>query len=385
VARPEPIYLDHMASTPLDPRVRDAMLPWLDAVAVGNPHSAHGAGWRAGAAVDGARAEVAALIGAASGEIILTSSASEANHLALFGASRAGGTVLASAVEHPSVLACLPELERRGRRTGVVPVDGRGVVRLDALEQALSDAGAGALVSVMAANHEVGTIQPLAEVAALARAAGALIHSDATQFLSSGRLDVRALGVDLLSLSGHKLYGPQGIGALRVRDGVAFEPTLRGGGQQGGRRAGTVPVALAVGLGVACRILPSEGEQGLSRIRDLRDRLWQGLHRTLPDAVRNGADDGLPHCLSVTSPGIDAADLLLDLPELCASTGSACASDAPGPSPVLLAMGRSAEEAHATMRFGLGRFTTVDEIDRALTLLAGSLRAEGVLAAAVAQ
>jgi len=377
-----PIYLDHLASTPLDPRVRAAMLAWLDAGAAGNPHSAHGAGWRAAGAVERARDQVAALIGARPGEIVLTSGATEANNLALIGASRPGDLVIASAVEHPSVLACLPALERQGRRTRTVAVDRDGRIGLDALAEALREPGPGrTIVSVMAANHEVGTLQPLAEAVALCRAHDALVHTDATQALGTQPLDVRTLGLDLLSLSGHKLHGPQGIGALWVRDGVRLEPLLAGGGQERGRRPGTVPVALAVGLGEACRLARERRDEDATRLRPLRDRLWHGLRTVWPGAVRNGAGDGLPHALNVTLPAIDTEDLLLDLKELCASTGSACASGTAGPSPVLLAMGRSAAEAHASLRFGLGRFTTADEVERAIGLLSAALDARRPLEA----
>jgi len=354
----DPVYLDHQATTPLDARVLEAMRPWLDGRNVGNPHSAmHRGGWRAAEAIEAARAGVAALIGARPGEIVFTSGATEANNLALCGASRDGGAVVASAVEHPSVLDCQGPLEARGRTTRTVPVDGEARIRLDRLEPV----GAGDLVSVMAANNEVGTIQPIAEIAALCRAHGALFHTDAVQLLSTGAIDVRATGIDLLSLSGHKLYGPMGIGALYVRDGIEIEPQLFGGGQQNGVRPGTLPVALCVGLGAACRIARAERDADAERLKALRERLFFGLQTELLDIRRNGSIEGLAGCLNVTLPGIDAEELLLDLPELALSTGSACSTGAPGPSHVLLAMGRTPEDAHASIRFGLGRGT--DEAD----------------------
>lgn len=369
-----PIYLDHMASTPLDPRVREAMLPWLEAGAAGNPHSMHRAGWRAAEAIQRARGEIAALIGAAPGEIVVTSGATEANNLALFGGSRAGGVVLVSAIEHPSILACLPALERHGRMTRTVPVTPDGHLDLDALAAALTDTqGRDVLVSVMVANHEIGTLQPLDGVGALTRKSGGRLHSDATQGLSSQALDVRSLDLDLLSLSGHKLYGPQGIGVLWVRDGLRLEPLFFGGGQQGGLRPGTLPVAPIVGLGEACRIDREERAHDAGRLARLTARLWQDVREIWPAAIRNGGRPQLPHCLSVTLPGVDAEDLLLDLPDLCVSTGSACATAEPGPSPVLLAIGRSAEAAHGTIRFGLGRFTTQEQIDCVLTRLGSAL------------
>lgn len=375
------VYLDHQATTPLDPRVREAMRPWLDGENVGNPHSAmHRAGWRAADAIEAASAEVAALIGARPGEIVFTSGATEANNLALFGASRAGSSVVASAIEHPSVLDALPELERRGRRTRVVPVDGDGRLRLDQIEP-VED---GDVVSVMAANNEVGTLQPLAEVAALCGERGALFHTDAVQLLSTAELDVRATGIDLLSLSGHKLYGPMGIGALYVRDGVRLEPQLFGGGQQAGIRPGTLPVALCVGLGEACRIACEERESDAARLVALREKLLDRLGAAVPGLVRNGsAEHGLAGCLNVTFPGIDAEDLLLDLPELALATGSACSTGAPGPSHVLLAMGRTPEQAHASIRFGLGRGTTDDDVAFAAERIAAAVHARHPAPAAV--
>jgi cysteine desulfurase len=363
------IYLDHLASTPLDPAVLAAMLPWLDPAAAGNPHAAtHRAGWRAAAAVDTARSQVAALIGARSGEIVFTSGATEANNLALLGAVPAGWTIAVSAIEHASVMACLPVLAKRGHPVRILPVDGTGRVDLAALDAVLH-AGP-TLVSVMSANNEIGTLQPLGAIGALCRRHGALFHSDAVQSPGTAALDVRALGVDLLSLSGHKLYGPMGIGALFIRDGLALTPLLAGGGQQEGRRPGTVPVALAVGFGAACVLAATRRGDDAARMQRLRERLHDGLAAALPALIRNSpATDCLPGCLNVAIPGVDAADVLLALPELAIATGSACSSGGTGPSPVLLAIGRSAELAHASFRFGLGRSTTDAEIDRAPALL----------------
>jgi len=361
------IYLDHLASTPLDPLVRDAMLPWFAPEAVGNPHASHPAGWRAADAIEEARAAVAALVGARPGAVVFTSGASEANALALLGATPPGGLCVVSAVEHASVLGCLPELRRRGHRTAVLPVDRDGRVDPDTLADALPDGPA--LVSVMAANNEVGTVQPLAELAAAARRRGALVHSDAVQALGTRRLDMAALGLDLLSLSGHKLNGPMGVGALLVRDGVRLSPLSAGGGQQDGRRAGTLPTALCVGLGAACRLAGARAEEDGRRVAALRDRLWGLLSAALPGIARNGAPDGLAGCLNVTIPGVDAADLLLGLPDLVLATGSACHSGTAEPSHVLLAMGRPAADAHASLRVGLGRTTTGAEVEAAAARL----------------
>jgi cysteine desulfurase len=367
----EVIYLDHMASTPLDPAVLEEMLPWMMQGAAGNPHAAgHKRGWRAAEAIERARGKVAALIGARPGEILFTSGATEANGLALLGVVPEGWPVLCSAVEHPSVLACVGELGRRGHVTGILPVDGAGFVDPDALR-----VEGPALVSVMAANNEVGTVQPIAELARRCRERGGLFHTDAVQVLSTGIVDVREMGVDLASLSGHKLYGPMGIGALYVRQGVNVRPLLFGGGQQGGRRPGTLPTALCVGLGAACRIAKLRAAEDAVRLRDLRERLFAALAAGLPGLRRNSPEaGGLAGCLHVTVPGVDAADRLLDLPDLALSTGSACSSGQGGPSHVLLAMGRSAEDAFGSIRIGLGRFTTVDEVDRAAARLIEALQ-----------
>lgn len=367
------IYLDHLASTPLDPLVLEAMLPWMRGQAVGNPHAAHPAGWRAADAIAQARAEVAALVGAQPGEVVFTSGATEANTLALLGGVPAGGGCVVSAVEHASVLGCLPELRRRGHAVAILPVDAGGRVDPAALNEALSGLPTPALVSVMAANNEVGTVQPLAELAAVASRHGATMHSDAVQALSTRALDMAALGIHGLSLSGHKLYGPMGIGALIVRRPFRPVPASPGGGQQRGLRGGTLPTPLCVGLGAACRLARERREEDARRISELRDRLWQRLRSRLPGIRRNGAADGLAGCLNVTIPGIDAADRLLDLPELAVATGSACHSGASEASHVLLALGLSVMDAHASVRFGIGRGTTAAEVDEAADRLAAAL------------
>jgi cysteine desulfurase len=371
------VYLDHQATTPLDPQVFEAMRPWLDGRRFGNPHSAgHRAGWSAAEAVEAASGEVAALIGARPAQIVFTSGATEANNLALLGASREGEAVATSAIEHPSVLDCLPELTRRGRHTVMLPIDRYG--RVDPARLAATLADGPALVSIIAANNETGVIQPLAEIAGLCREHGALLHTDAVQLLATAALDVATLGVDLLSLSGHKLYGPMGIGALYVGDGVRVEPQLYGGGQQHGRRPGTLPVALCVGLGAACRLAQARREADAERLRPLRERLFAALAAERPDIRRNSPRErGLPGCLNLTFPGVDAADMLLDLPELALSTGSACGSGRDGPSHVLLAIGLRPEDAYGSIRFGLGRGTTEDDVDFAAARITAWLRAHG--------
>jgi cysteine desulfurase len=368
------VYLDHLASTPTDPLVLEAMLPWLSSGGAGNPHAAwHRAGWRAAEAVDRARTEIAALIGASPGEIIFTSGATEANNLALLGAVPAGWPLVASAIEHASVLACLPVLAGRGHRAALLPVDGSGCVDCNRLEELLSTGPA--FVSIMSANNEIGTIQPLADIAMLCRRYGAILHVDAAQSLSTQEIDVGALGVDLLSLSGHKLYCPTGTGALFVRDGLALSPMMLGGGQQGGRRSGTVPVALSVGLGAASALALRRRNEDAARLTILRERLHAGLASSILGVRRNSpAEKGLPGCLHVSIAGIDAADLLLDLPDIALSTGSACAGQ-DGRSHVLAAIGLGDADAHASLRFGLGRSTTTAEIDFVIESLSAAVSA----------
>ena len=360
------IYLDHMATTPLDPAVITAMAPWFSGERFGNPHAiANAAGREAELVVEDGIASVAALIGADPGEIVLTSGATEADNLALVGATRPGDHLVTVATEHSAVLAVARHLETQGRTVTVVDTDRQALVDPDAIAAALRPETR--LVSVMTVNNETGTKQPIDAIGALCRERRILFHTDATQALTTTRFDVRAQPIDLLSISGHKLYGPQGIGALFVRDGVTVAPLIIGGGQQGDRRSGTVAVGLAAGFGAACRVALSQRDADAIRITALRDRLWSGLseihgiERTVPPAICAA------HCLHVTVNGIDATDILLDLPDLAASTGSACASG--GKSPVLQAMGLSPRQSFGAIRFGLGRLTTAEEVDRAAALL----------------
>jgi cysteine desulfurase len=378
------IYLDHLASTPLDPEVRAAMLPWLDPARAGNPHSEHPAGWTAMKAVEAARASVAELIGARPSEIVFTSGATEANNLALFGMAEDARQIIVSAIEHPSVLEPAAALGAGGTPVQVLATDSAGRIDLDELEGLLSQGPA--LVSIMAANNEIGTLNPLAQIGALCRSRGAIFHCDAVQALTTQTIDVAALGIDLLSLSGHKLYGPQGISALYVRGGIALRPLTHGGGQQGGRRAGTLPVALCVGLGAACRLALAHRHADKERLAALRDRLLAALAQGVPRLWRNGPDtEVLPGCLNVTIPGLDAADFLLDLPELAISTGSACSSTADAPSHVLRAIGLSAEDAHGSLRFGLGRGTTAADIGKAAGQILTALQDRGLASSPAAR
>ena len=337
----------------------------------GNPSSrSHGFGWRAAEAVEEARARVASLIGAAPSEIVFTSGGTEANNLAIKGLaehSRARGDhVVTCTTEHKSVLDCCASLGRRGLSITHVPVDGFGRVDLDRLRESLTDDTI--LLSVMAANNEIGTIHPLGEIGAVARERGVPWHCDAVQAAGKTDVDVRALGADLMSISAHKMYGPKGVGALYVRRGgrprVRVAPQVHGGGQERDLRSGTLNVPGIVGLGKACELCQGELEDEGARLAALRDRLHRGITRQLENVGLNGhPQDRLPGHLSLTFGGVDGAALLLALKEIALSAGSACSSGSGEPSHVLRAIGMDADRAFSSLRFGLGRFSTAEEID----------------------
>jgi cysteine desulfurase len=363
-----PVYLDHHATTPLDPCVLDAMLPYFSE-RFGNPHSAqHAYGWAAEQAVERARTQVAGLIGALPEEIVFTSGATEANNLAIRGvAARAGDRrhVVTCATEHPCVLETCRALRRDGFEVIELPVQHDGLLDLDRLSAALRPDTT--LVSIMTANHEIGVFQPIAEIGRLCRERGIVLHTDAAQAAGRIPLDVAALGVDLLSLSAHKLYGPKGIGALHVRRGLRLAPLLAGGGQERGLRPGTLPTPLCVGFGTACALAQPELATEAARVRALRDRMYDGLRQALPEIRLNGAAERrLPSNLNLCLPGIDAEDLLAGLPELALATGAACASATQEPSPVLRALGLSDEDIQGSIRIGLGRTNTPAEIEFAI-------------------
>ena len=372
------IYLDNQSTTQCDPAVLTAMLPWFTAQ-FGNPHSAeHPMGQQAADAVEAARAEIGALIGAEPREIVLTSGATEANNLAIKGAARHAGTagprrIITLATEHKCVLASVSDLAKEGFEPVVLAVAANGLLDLDRLREALRTPTL--LVSVMAVNNETGVIQDLAAIAALARAAGALVHADIAQAAGRMPLDVAALGLHLASVSAHKLYGPKGIGALYVRrrPRVRLAPLFSGGGQERGLRPGTIPAPLAVGFGVACRLAAASLPAEMPRIAALRDRLAELLHARIPGLLRNAA--GAPcvsGCLSLRFPGVAALDLIAAAPELCVSTGSACTSAELAPSHVLTAMGLTRAQAAGTLRMGIGRFTSAADIEAAADLLASA-------------
>lgn len=367
------VYLDYQATTPMDPLVRDAMLPYLEDH-FGNPHSInHTFGWHAAAAVRTARSQVAELIGADDGEIVFTSGATESCNLAIRGTVKASATdrnkVITVATEHPAVLETVRDLRRTGHEAIIVPVGKDGLVDLADLERALDERTV--LVSVMAANNEIGVLHPLHEIAELCRVRGALLHTDATQ--ASGRIDIDVdiWNVDLLSLSAHKVYGPKGIGALYVRSGVPIKPIATGGGQEHGLRPGTVPAPLAVGFGTACQLAREQWQQDAVRMAKLAMSLRGNLTRNCPD-VRFFGDlqQRLPGSLSMGFPGITADEVIDTVKDRIAiSTGSACASGTAEPSRVLLALGLDRETAATGFRVSVGRFTTDEEIQIAIGAL----------------
>jgi len=370
----DPIYLDFNATTPIDSAVRAALLPFLDSD-FGNPGSAHGFGRPAAAAVAAARADVAALIGARPEEIVFTGSGSEANNLAIKGVAydclRRGlrPHIITCAVEHPAVLETCRSVEAFGAAVTVVPVDATGRADPDRIAAALTPASV--LVSLMHSNNEVGTLQPVREVAALCRPRGVLIHTDAAQSLGKLPINVHDLGIDLLTVVGHKLYAPKGIGALYVRRGVRLEPLVHGGGQEFGLRAGTENVALSVGLGVACRIAAASLPDETRRLQALRDRLHRRLVAGLGDRlILNGhPNERLPNTLNVNFPVASGHELLARVPGVAASTGSACHSGQARLSPVLAAMGVSPDVGRGAVRLSVGRLTTEDDVDRAAEML----------------
>jgi cysteine desulfurase len=378
-----PVYLDYHATTPVDPAVLDAMLPFFTERFGNAASKQHAYGWEAHEAVDRARRQVADLIKASSNEVVFTSGASESNNLAIKGVACArrsrGNHLVTIATEHKSVLDSCARLERDGFRVSTLGVDSEGFVNLDALREAVTSETV--LVSVMAANNEIGVLQPLAEIAAIVHERGALLHTDAAQAVGKVPIDVSALGVDLLSLTAHKCYGPKGTGALyvrRQRPKVPIECQIDGGGHENGMRSGTLNVPGIVGLGacaeVAGRLLAEES----ARLSALRDRLLAGLRVGLDEVTVNGSlERRLPHNLHVSFAGIEGEALLMALGDLAVSTGSACSSGSQAPSHVLQAIGAVAEGAGASIRFGLGRWTSDADVDFAIdrvTTVVRSLR-----------
>ncbi|MHB1549893.1 MAG: cysteine desulfurase family protein [Vulcanimicrobiaceae bacterium] len=371
----ERIYLDHAATTPVRPEVLEAMLPYFTQSGY-NPSSLHAEGRRARAALDEARDRVAGLLGAQRKEIVFTGSGSEADNLAIHGVARAlggpGGHLLSTAIEHPAVLRALDALRDEGWAVSLLAVDRDGLVDPAAFAAALRPDTV--LASVMYANNEIGTVEPIARLAAIARERGVLFHTDAIQAAAYLPLDVAALGVDLLSLSAHKFYGPKGVGALYVRDGTPLQPMIRGGGQEFGRRAGTENVAGIVGFATALSMAAGERDAASVRVAGLRNRLERAILASVEGAWINGGGAArLPGTSSASILDVDGEQLLvrLDLEGIAVSGGSACASGALEPSHVIAALSGEPRGRFGTVRFSLGRSTTAEEIDRLIALLPG--------------
>lgn len=379
-----PVYLDNHATTPPDPRVLAAMRPWWEEN-FANPHSAeHAMGREAEEAVEAARRHVAALVGAEAREVVFTSGATEANNIAIKGAARFAASqgnerrrLVALATEHKCVLECVRDLVAEGFEAVLLPVGADGLLDLDALRRALAAAPT-LLVSAMAVNNEIGVVQDLRAIGALAKEAGALFHTDAAQAAGRVPLDVEAMGIDLLSLSAHKMYGPKGVGALYVRrrPRVRLAPLFSGGGQERGLRSGTLPAPLVVGFGEAARLAAAEMALDAGRIAGQRDRFMAALSGAVPGLRLNGHPERrVPGNLNLAFPGgVDAQAIMEAAPEVCVSTGSACSSAAVEPSYVLRAIGLPDAEARATLRIGIGRFTSPADVDRAAAGLAAAWR-----------
>ena len=371
-----PIYLDYNATTPILPEVVDAMLPYLREH-FGNPSSGHAYGQSVRAAVTRARVQVAGLLGCDADEIVFTSGGTEANNLAIRGVCEARADrrhVVTTVIEHPATEKPCAWLERHGWRVTRVGVDIDGRARMEEVRTALE--ACTALVTVMHSNNETGVLQPVAEIAGLARDGGTVMHTDAAQSVGKVPLNVRELGVDLLSVAGHKLYAPKGIGALYVRRGTPLVPFVLGAGHERGLRPGTENVACIVGLGLACDIAARDMQAAATRMRRLRDDLWERLAAAVPEIQLNGHRAlRLPNTLSVRFPGVAGDAVLAQAPQVAASTGSACHAGHEQASAVILAMGVDADAALGTVRLTLGRGTTAAEVARACDALAAAWRA----------
>ncbi|MBQ9406978.1 MAG: cysteine desulfurase NifS [Desulfovibrio sp.] len=360
------IYLDNNATTAIAPEVREAMLPYLDAL-YGNPSSMHTFGGQVADAVETARGHLADLLGASPEEIIFTACGSESDNTAIWSALQTQEDkrhLVTTRVEHPAVLSVMQQWERQGFRVTYLGVDSKGRLDLDEYAAALTPDTA--LVSVMFANNETGNIYPIQRMAELAKERGVLFHTDAVQAVGKAPIDLKRLPVDMLSLSGHKLHTPKGIGALYVRKGVRFRPLLRGGHQERGRRAGTENVPYIVGLGVAAQLAAKHMQEERTNVAALRDRLEQGITAHVPDSIVNGdTQSRLPNTSNIAFKNVEGEAILLMLDRLgiCASSGSACTSGSLEPSHVLRAMGVPFNYAHGSIRLSLSRYTTAEEVD----------------------
>jgi cysteine desulfurase len=367
----QPIYLDYQATTPLDPRVLEVMMPYFTHK-FGNPHSrSHAYGWEAEEAVEKARGQVAKLIGADEKEVIFTSGATESNNLAIRGVAEfykdQKNHIVTTVTEHKCVLDTCRHLEQQGFEVTYLPVQKNGLVDLDVLRSAITDKTV--VVSVMAVNNEIGVIQPLVEIGKICREKKVFFHTDAAQAVGKIPLDVEAMNVDLMSISGHKIYGPKGIGGLYVRrkPRVRLVPLIVGGGQERGFRSGTLPTPLCVGLGEAAAICLKEMDSEARRLKKLQERMLKGLRAKLPEIYLNGdLDHRIPGNLNISFAYVEGESLMMGIKGLSVSSGSACTSASLEPSYVLRALGVDEELAHTSLRIGLGRFTTEQEVDTAV-------------------
>ena len=364
-----PIYMDSHATTPVDPRVFDAMLPYFKDQFGNAASSSHAFGWAADEAVEKARLQIADLLNADSSEIIFTSGATESNNLALHGImemyAEKGNHIITAQTEHKSVLDTCDSLNSLNCDVTVLPVDQYGCVNPDDIRKAITKKTV--LVSIMAANNEIGTIYPLEEIGKITKESGVFLHTDAVQAVGKIPFDVESMNIDLASISAHKMYGPKGIGALYIRKKnprVKVKPIIEGGGHERGMRSGTLNVPGIVGLGEACAVCGREMKKESKRLKNLRDKLYYSITETIEDVHMNGHQrQRLPHNLSLAFDGVEGQSLLLGLRNVALSAGSACTSKDPGPSEVLMALGFGEERAFNTVRFGLHRFTTEEEVD----------------------
>jgi len=364
-----PIYMDYHATTPVDPRVLEAMMPYFN-VKFGNAASRnHPFGWEAEDAVEAARKQVADLIGANPKELIFTSGATESNNLAIKGVAEMyrekGNHVITCVTEHKAVIDTCKKLEKQGLRVTYLPVQKDGRIDLDELRASITDKTI--LITIMSANNEIGVIQPIAEIGAIAKEKGIIFHTDGVQAVGKVPFDVNALKVDLVSISGHKIYGPKGVGALYVRrrsPRVLLAEQISGGGHERGMRSGTLNVPGIVGLGAAAQLCREEMEKDSARLRRLRDRLNEELHKNLDEIYINGSmEHRLPHNLNISFAYVEGESLLMGINDVAVSSGSACTSASLEPSYVLKALGAGDDLAHSSIRFGLGRWTTDEEVD----------------------
>jgi cysteine desulfurase len=375
-----PIYMDYHATTPVDPRVLEAMMPYFTQK-FGNAASRnHPFGWEAEDAVEAARKQVADLIGANAKELIFTSGATESNNLAIKGVAEMyrekGNHVITCVIEHKAVVDTCKKLEKQGLRVTYLPVQKDGRISLDELRAAITDKTI--LITIMTANNEIGVIQPIAEIGAIAKEKGILFHTDAVQAAGKVPFDVTALKVDLASISGHKIYGPKGVGALYVRrrnPRVLLAEQINGGGHERGMRSGTLNVPGIVGLGKAAELCRLEMEKDTERVRKLRDRLNDGLHQNLDEIYINGSTEHrLPNNLNISFAYVEGESLLMGINDVAVSSGSACTSASLEPSYVLKALGAGDDLAHSSIRFGLGRWTTDEEVDYVIDKLTKVVR-----------